>query len=218
MTKGFAVACLFFLAEAGFSQDAKDGKAVEGFHFPMDLAGKRVEALLKPGSGVKGSSAKAKPLPRPAPRFLEDPALGMPSSTFTRPRLALPGRKITQPLHPAEPMPLAKYTALPDLPRPITLPAGELAYWPSVRVEKVPPLPILGLPKGDRAALADPTAETSLAFALKAVAVPRNGPVPFSPVNLPDPFELRQTVELRDPPAETEMPPLVTFPSLPSVK
>jgi hypothetical protein len=85
-------------------------------------------------------------------------------------------------------------------------------------VDKTPPLPILAQPQRDRAGLGDPTTAASLAFVLKPLAVQRAGQTPFSPVTLPDPFEHRRTVEVREPPAENPQPLSVTFPRLPGVK
>lgn len=215
MTRCMGLFAVAFLVLPAAAQD-KDEKKVEGFAFPSDLAGKRLEKLLQPGDVDRKGLLRTTPLPRSAPRFIEEPDMQPRTTHLVPPRLELPGKRVVNPLHPAEPIPLASYTQLPQKPQPITLPAGELAYWPSVPVEKMPELPILGTPRSDRAALGDPTMEASLAATLRVFSFARSGPLAFSPVNLPDPFELRQRVELRDPPEESSMPPVVAFPRLPA--
>jgi hypothetical protein len=68
------------------------------------------------------------------------------------------------------------------------------------------PLPILGKELADRVPVSDVTREASLAVAVKVVAPPRVHPVPFVPLNLPDPFERRQTVKLSVTPEEDPVP------------
>ncbi|MFO0967188.1 MAG: hypothetical protein U0793_16615 [Gemmataceae bacterium] len=189
---------------------AQDGKA---FVFPADKAGKRLESLLRPGDPVAATGRKGSPLARPAPRFLEKPEAPLPALRALPPELKLREVKLKQPSDPAEPL-LASF-APPPPPEPLRLPEGTLARWPSIPVDRIPPLPVLATPQRDRASLADPTMEASLARAMQAFFLPRTTAVPFAPINLPDPFELRRTIELRDPPAEDGAPLIVTFPRLP---
>ena len=71
------------------------------------------------------------------------------------------------------------------------------------------PIPILASPVKDRASLGDPTLEASLAAALKRLTPARDRPVPFTPLNLPDPFEHLRYGQLRNPPAESATPPVI---------
>jgi len=207
--KRIAIFLPLFLTVPVIAQDEKAGE----FAFPADLGGKRVEALLKPGKGGD-MTAKAAPLPHRVARSLEDPDPSRPLHLLP-PRLALPRDGMLRPPHPAEPMPFAYYSSVPALPQALALPTGELTYWPSVRVEIVPPLPLLGEPKADRASLKDPTVEMSIAAASKRFALSRDGQSPFVAVDIPNPFELKQTVELHLPPPEATTPPLITFPRFP---
>jgi hypothetical protein len=70
-------------------------------------------------------------------------------------------------------------------------------------------LPFFGQPKSERGAGEDPTMEASQAAALRQVRPRRYEPVPFAPVNLPDPFEHIRQGGLRNPPAESDQPPAV---------
>jgi hypothetical protein len=183
------------------------------FSFPADLTGKRLEALLRPGSQMMDGGKKNAPLPRSAPRWLEAPEAPLPPLRALPPELRLGDVKAKAPPHLTEPPLLA--VANPRLPAELLLPEGALVRWPSLPVQQFPPLPILAAPQVDRAPLGDATMEASVALALQTVFLPRTASVPFAPINLPDPFELRRTVELRDPPPEEGVPPLVTFPRLP---
>src|SRR2546421_39995 len=77
----------------------------------------------------------------------------------------------------------------PVLPEAVELPTGPLVRLPSVDARETIPLPILAQPQRDRASLADPTIEASMAAALGEITPHRLLPVPFAPLNLPDPFE-----------------------------
>ena len=85
--------------------------------------------------------------------------------------------------------------------------AGPLLRMPSVNMDQPIPVPILAKPLRDRASLADPTLEASLAAALATSAPRRAGPLPFAPINLPDPFEHSRAIRLRRSLDEAPMPP-----------
>ena len=78
---------------------------------------------------------------------------------------------------------------------------------PSADVNQPVPLPVLARPAPDRAPLDDPTADASWTAAVAAAPPVRTAPVPFLRLNLPDPFELRDAIRLRHPPAEDPLPP-----------
>src|SRR5947209_3488002 len=58
-------------------------------------------------------------------------------------------------------------------------------------------------------ALGEPAFEASVDAALKAFKPVRDRPVPFTPLNLPDPFENLRYGQLRNPPDENAMPPAI---------
>jgi hypothetical protein len=59
-------------------------------------------------------------------------------------------------------------------------------------------LPVLATPAPDRTSGDDPSAEFSSAAAQTAAVPARETPAPFAKVGLPDPFENRNAVRLRD--------------------
>jgi hypothetical protein len=77
---------------------------------------------------------------------------------------------------------------------------------PSVPVDQPIRLPVLAVPVPDRASLDDPTRDASLEAALVASPPDRSGPAPFLPPGASDPFENRETVKVRIPPAEETTP------------
>src|SRR5437660_12555718 len=68
------------------------------------------------------------------------------------------------------------------------------------------PLKRLAKPLPDRGPFVDPTRDASTAAVLKTPMPGRKRPVPFVPVDLPDPFERRQTVQFPKPLVEDSMP------------
>jgi hypothetical protein len=94
-------------------------------------------------------------------------------------------------------------------PQPMKLPTKALIRLPSVNVHAPLAIPILAQGAKDRASLAEPAFEASLSAAMKPFAPTRDKPVPFIPLNLPDPFEHLRYGELRNPPGEDPMPPVL---------
>jgi hypothetical protein len=93
-------------------------------------------------------------------------------------------------------------------------PKAPLAKQYAVDVQKPVPLPILGAYVRDRVSVADPTLEISAIAILTPQAPWRLNPVPFSPWNLPDPFERANEIRLREPPPEnTELPLFIVSPT-----
>ena len=95
------------------------------------------------------------------------------------------------------------------MPKGAPMPTRPVVQLPAADVNKPLPIPVLGQPKQDRAALDDTTLEASQAAALSKLRPRRTGPVPFAPVNLPDPFENLRSGALRHLPAESDQPPAV---------
>ena len=60
-----------------------------------------------------------------------------------------------------------------------------------------------------RRAIQEKSLETSQAAALSPVRPRRTQPVPFAPLNLPDPFEHIRYGGLRNPPEESDQPPAI---------
>ncbi len=89
-----------------------------------------------------------------------------------------------------------------------TAPAGDKPDPFTVDVNRPPPLPMLGRPVSDRASLEDPTTDAAAAAATAATVPQRTNPVPFQRLSVPDPFENRGPVQLKETPAEDATPPL----------
>ncbi len=163
---------------------------------------RRLEELLQPGSkasAVPGSQAIA----WPGAKAVEKPQLPPNGFTGLPPQPPVPPAKPRAPGALPEGPPLVAQGPMPKR----GLPTKPLIQLPAVDVEVPLPLPILAHPKSDRASLDDATLETSQAAALERVRPRRSGPVPFVPVNLPDPFENIRAGGLRNPPAESDQPP-----------
>jgi hypothetical protein len=164
----------------------------------------RLQALLEPTSRVAGPSDV--PVTWPAAKIVEKPRLPPTAYAGLPPQPPVPAGK--------QPMPRSVPEGQPPVaqgPKPIgvQLPTKPLVQLPAMDVEAPLPLPILARPNMDRASLDDATLEASQAAALERVRPRRMEPVPFAPVNLPDPFENIRTGGLRYPPGEIEQPPAV---------
>ncbi len=69
-------------------------------------------------------------------------------------------------------------------------------------------LPVLARPVPERAALEDPTRDASAAAAVAAPIPQRTRPLPFQRLSVPDPFENRGPVQLKEePPEDSTLPP-----------
>ncbi len=167
----------------------------------------RVEHLLQPGPVKVGIDANGPTIwngPRKAAgaQLVATPYQGLPP----QPPLAPPRRPVAPHAAPEGP-PAVAQGVLPPVPHVIELPTQPLVTLPAVDVESPLPLPTLARPQGDRAPLQDTTMAASLAAAMHRINPRRVQPVPFVPLNLPDPFENVHAGELRDPPPESNQPP-----------
>ena len=227
---GFAVVCgalPFFLAGSnqrpaeGAGQAKKDlHKLVarsaapdegdgETFRFPEDKGGQLLSRLLAPPETLP--LVKPQPRPRPSPKAVEQPTLPLPqlvtlpSVLADQPRRTVPPQGLLTPEQaldgPDAPLPLPETLqfAVSDRPR-----------LPSVDVEKPVGLAVMAQPLPDRGALADPTLPASRVAVLAAPLPERTTPAPFLRLTLPDPFEHRDSVRLRKPLGEEEMPNTIT--------
>jgi len=186
-----------------FTQDGKKPQAAaEG----KDKAAKLVEDLLRPTDAALPLFV-TRPQRLSAAPFLEKPALATTPFQGLPPRLTVkPTSKPARPHPVPEGIPLYSKRTPPRLPENIQLPAGALVQWPSPNGEELPSLPTLAQRQPDRASFADPTTEASMAAAFEGVMPLRTSPAPFVRVNLPDPFEHRETARLRTPPPEDATP------------
>jgi hypothetical protein len=168
-------------------------------------ASKRLDELLQPGRTTAALFGSG-PATWPGARSVEQPQL--PPNAYQGTPPAPPLAKGNKPAPRALPE-AAPPAAQGDPPPKIGMPTKPLPRLPSIDVETPLPLPILAHPKNDRASLDDATMEASQAAALVRVRPRRTEPVPFAPLNLPDPFENARVGGMRNPPAESEQPPAV---------
>jgi hypothetical protein len=169
-----------------------------------DRAGKLVSERLDP-AGKFG-----------APGFLHEGPTGyeplLPALPLTKFEQAAPRASIASPPRVVRPQGLAEETPLafhkldPARPAALTLAAGALLRLPKVDIDEPAPLPTLAQPRRERASLADPTVAASIRAALAEQVPMRRNAEPFTPLNLPRPFELRDAVRLRQAPAEDSTP------------
>jgi hypothetical protein len=183
-----------------------DGKGA--FQFAHDQGGKLLETLLPPSEqGRARMDARTGPRRPAAASPLDNPSPSLPLSlTPPRPvKLEKPLRAL-RPAPVRDPLPLDEYHAKPRLPQPTKLASGPRTRLPSPNVNDPLPLPALASQVSDRAGLDDPTGDASIAAALALSPAPRTNPATFVRRSLPDPFEHRDTVKLRKPPAEETTP------------
>jgi hypothetical protein len=168
-----------------------------------DRAEERVQLLVQPSASI---APDGRPVEWSAARVVEQPQLPLMlyAGTPPAPPVVPSATPLPQPAPEGEPV-----VAQGPMPQRAPMPGKPVIQLPAVDVEKPLPIPMLGQPKQDRASLDDATLEASQAAALTRVRPRRTGPVPFAPVNLPDPFENQRSGGLREPPAESDQPPAV---------
>jgi hypothetical protein len=172
-----------------------------------EKAEKRLAELLAPSSAIQATLIAGQPRAwRPA-RSLDDFSLPITPYAGGPVHLPRPMTKDVKPRSAPEGLPLVAYRESPMAPAAVELPTQALIRLPSVDVHAPLPIPILAQPTKDRASLGDPTLEASLDAALTRFTPTRDRPVPFMPINLPDPFEHVRYGQLRHPPEESATPP-----------
>jgi hypothetical protein len=174
--------------------------------FAGDRGSALLAELLAPARSDIRLETSASPRP-PLARDWQEPALPQVSSDSAMPRLPLE-KSLTKP-RPAEladPVPLLDQLISPHLPESPYLPVGPRLRVPSPDVNEPIPLPILARQAQDRTALDDPTIKASLAAALALSPPLRATAMPFVRFLLPNPFEHREAVRLREPPPEDSIP------------
>lgn len=175
----------------------------------QEKAARRLAELLK--VGVLGDRQASAPVPRQGPVAVENPEAALKPYQGTPPPLPLAAPAKVQPRHLPEPAPLVGFAAVPQMPATIALPVLPPVRLPSADPQTPMPLPILAKPAADRASLADPTLEASVAAALASLTPQRTESAPFTPLNLPDPFEHAEAVRLRWVLEELPTPPPLTI-------
>jgi hypothetical protein len=187
---------------------AKDEKKAddEGFRFPDDKGGQMLAKVLPPADKIPltddGGSSKPKRLPGSA--ALEHPSVPLGPNQGQVPRL--PATRKGPPLRP-RPLPddLPLSGMRPEPPQEAQFPAGDRVRLPGPDVNQPAPLPLLAVPAPDRTT-DDPTADFSSAAAQSASVPVRTAPAPFVKLSLPDPFENRDVIRLRQTPPEKDEP------------
>jgi hypothetical protein len=177
------------------------------FRFADDAEGRALaELLTPPATAAKSPDAeeRSKPLERTLPEYVADPSRmatlnGLPPARLPNPPA---GAVLPRPLPDRPPHDLGGLS-LPS-PGPIRLPDGALTRVEgSGELSRPAPLPVLGKPVPDRAPLEDPTVDfTAKSVTLETIPLRSELDV-NSKINLPDPFELRETIRFRGEVKET---------------
>lgn len=177
----------------------------DGFAFPADKGGQALGQLLRPADQLPTvSDVPPGPRPLPPPREVAFPAVSLPLPMNAAKPVPPPAGKsaVLQPRTLPEDAPLARQSNSPIVPALRELETGARVKVLARDGNEPVALTILGLALPDRVPLDDPTLEASVAIALAQAPPARTEPVPFSPMNLPDPFANAQTVKLRTLPPE----------------
>jgi hypothetical protein len=174
-----------------------------------DKVEKRLADLLAPGQGRSAAPSAGQPIAWKAGPIVE--AIALPIKPFAGLPVPLPAppRKAAKPGAVAPESPLVSIHAETSSPQSTQLPTQPLIRLPAVDVHAPLAIPILAQAAKDRASLAEPAFEASLHVAMKPFNAVRDKPIPFAPLNLPDPFEHARYGELRNPPSEDPIPPVV---------
>jgi hypothetical protein len=173
----------------------------------MDKAEQRLAELVAPGSAL--ASSPSPQIAWKASAAVAGAELPMPVFAGVTLRLAQAPLKQPKPGVAPEGPPLANFQDKTKTPKQVELPTKPLIKLPSLDVNTPLPIPTLAQPTKDRASLGDPSFDISLQAAMKPFSPQRTRPVPFTPYNLPDPFEHARYGQLRNPPEESATPPVL---------
>jgi hypothetical protein len=196
MERLFAIVIVLGLAGSASAQTA------------IEKAEKRLVELLAPGASIPAVTFTMAPIAwKPSAAVVID----APLKPFVGVTIRLPQAPVKEVKPRAVPdgRPLASFQDKSPKPKDVELATKPLIRLPSLDVHTPLPIPILANQQPDRASLGDPALQASLDAALKRLTPSRDRPVPFTPQNLPDPFEHVRTGQLRNPPDENPMPPAV---------
>lgn len=186
-------------------------KSDRPYSFPPDEGGALLKRILPPQSHAGALKREGrKPQEENTVTSLRTPQMVLPRTEFPPPRLPVknPSGSRQPYLVQPETLPTGTDVFLAPLALPTRPPfyAGELVRERGTEVEFPPPLPTLGRPLTDRVPLDDPTLGASLEAALTAPLPVRTTPVPYERLRIPEPFPLRQPLQLPLPP-EVGTPP-----------
>jgi len=185
----------------------EDKDAVDGFRFPDDKGGQMLAKVLPPADKLPlgDESVLSQPKRLPGAAVLEHPSVPLGPNQGQVPRL--PAARKGPPLRPrplTDDLPLSR--TRPEPPHETQFPAGERVRLPGPDVEQPAPLPMLAVPVPDRTSSDDPTADFSSAAVQSAAAPVRAAPAPYVKLSVPDPFENRDVIRLRQTPPEKSDP------------
>lgn len=175
---------------------------------------RRLERLLDPTAQLDLRGFATEPRPRRGPSWLEQPEVPLTRLEALPPEVPIPARGETRPRLSPEPAALSYYLVAAEVPQRPRLPAGPLARQDGLDPLTPPPLPTLGNYVTDRVSVGEPSLDASVALTRTPQMPARTAEVPFTPWNLPDPFEHAAVVRLRQP--WTESPDLPLFPVAPT--
>ena len=175
----------------------------------IETAEKRLADLLSPGGMASPSGFAAQPVQWKGSPAVEDFSLPVRPIAGQPVRLPNPPRKDVKPRAVPEGLPLVSFADQPKVPKGVELPTKPLIKLPSVDVHAPLPIPILAVPHKDRASVGEPALEASLDAAMKRFTPAARTPIPFVPLNLPDPFEHIRSGQVRNPPEENPTPPAI---------
>lgn len=173
----------------------------------------RLDRLLDPTARLDFRGFTSEPKPRVGPRWLEQPDIVPIRAEVLAPTLPTSYGKPPAPRPLPERPPLSYYHVAAEVPQAPRLPAGSLAKEPGLDVRTPPPLPTFGTYVADRVSVADPSLEISVAQTRTPQQPARTAEVPFTPWNLPDPFENAEVVRLRQAWPESAEPPAFQSPT-----
>lgn len=169
----------------------------------------KVAAMLEPNVKIVVGDLRGKPLERPVLDRLANPAAAIPGSAVSTPKPPMLSVKPMRPSLSPEDAPLTFNRTEPVPPVAIVLPEQPLVRVPSIDLERPLPVPLLAIQVRDRTSTTDPSLDASVAAALSPQTPIRTQPTPFSPLNLPDPFELQEQVKPRVVVDESPQPPAI---------
>jgi hypothetical protein len=193
--------------ENAVAQAAPNAAPAERFTFPADKGGKAIGDLVQPPARLElPSDVPPGPRTLPPPRGVDRPGVPLAPTLAGLASPPSPRPPIVRPRALAEEAPLSAYRGHPGVPELRELETGARVAVVGRDPNLPAPLGLLGLPVFDRVPLDDPTMDSSVQAALAGPPAPRTDPVPFAPVNLPDPFANAQAVKVHVPLPELPIP------------
>jgi hypothetical protein len=175
----------------------------------MEKAESRLADLLQPRQTGARALFASQPIAWKTSSIVSEFEFTIQPYAGTPVRLPIVSLKDVKPRAVQEGPPLVAYREEAQGPKPPELPTKSLIKLPSLDIHTPAPIPFLAQPAKDRASLAEPAFDASVDAAMKRLTPTREKPVPFTPLNLPDPFEHLRYGQLRHPPEECATPPVI---------